>query len=59
MGKTPPYWGEKEYWTRERFPAIKKKFQSYGETRHEICTLEEMGYDFNVWKAYKVAGAAE
>ena len=24
VGKEPPYWGEKEYWTRERFPAIKK-----------------------------------
>jgi cation diffusion facilitator CzcD-associated flavoprotein CzcO len=23
-GKQPPYWGEKEYWTRERFPSIKK-----------------------------------
>ena len=22
--KEPPYWQEKEYWTRERFPAIKK-----------------------------------
>lgn len=51
VGKPPPYWGEKEYWTRERFPAIKKAFQGLGEKRHEVRTLPEVGFDFEGWKA--------
>lgn len=50
VGKTPPFWGEKEYWTRERFPAIKKVFQSLGEERYEKRSLESVGFDFDVWK---------
>lgn len=49
-GKEPPYWGEKEYWTRERFPAIKKAFQDYGEARHDKRTVEDVGFDFEQWK---------
>jgi cation diffusion facilitator CzcD-associated flavoprotein CzcO len=53
VGKKPPYWGEKEFWTRERFPAIKKAFQGFGEGRHEIRTLGEVGFDFEAWKEGK------
>lgn len=53
VGKKPPYWGEKEFWTRERFPAIKKAFQGFGEGRHEIRTLAEVGFDFEAWKEEK------
>ncbi len=49
-GKVPPFWGEKEYWTRERFPAIKAAFQAFGEERHEKRTLEDVGFDFEEWK---------
>ncbi|TKA77702.1 hypothetical protein B0A55_04011 [Friedmanniomyces simplex] len=49
-GKTPPYWGEKEYWMRERFPAIKKAFQDLGEERHSIRTLPEVGFEYEEWK---------
>jgi cation diffusion facilitator CzcD-associated flavoprotein CzcO len=52
-GKKPPYWGEKEYWTRERFPAIKKAFQALGEDRHEVRSLPEVGFDFEAWKREK------
>ncbi|KAK3632980.1 monooxygenase [Elasticomyces elasticus] len=45
-GKVPPYWGEKEYWMRERFPAIKKAFQDLGEDRHVVQTLQEVGFDY-------------
>jgi cation diffusion facilitator CzcD-associated flavoprotein CzcO len=50
VGKQPPHWGEKEFWTRERFPAIKKAFQGFGEERHEVRTLAEVGFDFEAWK---------
>lgn len=50
VGKEPPYWGEKEYWTRERFPAIKRAFQNFGERRHTKRTLEDVGFDFEAWK---------
>ncbi|KAK5107953.1 hypothetical protein LTR62_000498 [Meristemomyces frigidus] len=50
-GKTPPYWSAKEYWIRERFPAMKKAFQELGEGRHAIRTLEEIGFDYDSWKA--------
>jgi cation diffusion facilitator CzcD-associated flavoprotein CzcO len=53
IGKKPPYWGEKEFWTRERFPAIKKAFQGFGEGRHEVRTLSEVGFDFEAWKEEK------
>lgn len=50
VGKKPPRWGEKEYWTRERFPNIKKAFQDLGEKRHKTTRLEEVGYDFEAWR---------
>ena len=53
VGKEPPYWGEKEYWTRERFPAIKKAFQALGEDRHKVRSLVEVGFDFEEWKREK------
>jgi len=53
VGKTPPYWGEKEYWMRERFPAIKKAFQDFGEERHSKRTLEDVGFSFEAWKQEK------
>ena len=56
-GKEPPYWGEREYWTRERFPAIKKAFQSFGEERHSKRTLEDVGFSFEEWKREKVEEA--
>ncbi|CAD0083823.1 unnamed protein product [Aureobasidium vineae] len=45
-GKRPPTWGEKQYWMREKFPEIKKAFQDRGEGRHQVRTLEELGFDF-------------
>lgn len=45
-GKEPTYWGEKERWTRERFPLIKQASQALGNRRSQITTLEELGFDF-------------
>lgn len=53
-GREPPLWGEKEYWLRERFAAIKKAFQDRGEGRREIRTVEELGFDFEAYKRDKV-----
>ncbi|KAK5999894.1 hypothetical protein QM012_004982 [Aureobasidium pullulans] len=49
-GKRPPHWGEKQYWMREKFPEIKKAFQDHGEGRHQVRTLEELGFDFEKMK---------
>lgn len=49
-GKEPPFWGEKQYWMRERFPAIKKAFQDKGDDRHHITSIEELGFDFEEYK---------
>ncbi|GAM89245.1 hypothetical protein ANO11243_072820 [Dothideomycetidae sp. 11243] len=49
-GKVPPRWSVKEYWIRERFPAIKKAFQDLGEDRYHIRTIEELGFDYEKWK---------
>ncbi|KAJ5970994.1 uncharacterized protein N7479_000912 [Penicillium vulpinum] len=45
-GKRPPFWGEKEKWTRARVPLIKKASQALGTRRGEIKTLEELGFNF-------------
>lgn len=50
-GKEGPRWGERERWARERFPAIKKSFGQRGEKRCLVKTIEELGYDFEAWKA--------
>lgn len=46
-GKTPPKWSEKETWTRERFPEIKKAFADRGEARHSVRRVEELGFDYD------------
>ena len=48
--KLPPKWGEKECWTRERVPAIKKAFADRGEKMYEVRQMEELGFDFERWK---------
>jgi len=45
-GKTPPRWDARLYWLRENIPLIKKAFQERGEGRHEIRTIEELGFSY-------------
>ncbi|KAJ5918351.1 Flavin monooxygenase FMO [Penicillium verhagenii] len=45
-GKQPPFWGEKEKWTRARFPLIKKASQALGHRRREVTSLEQLGFGF-------------
>jgi len=49
LGKMAHKWNEKERWTRQRFPAIKKAFADRGELRHEVRTIEELGFDYEAW----------
>ena len=50
VGKRARRWTNKEYWLRERFAAIREAFVKKGETRHQVQTLEELGFDFEVWQ---------
>ncbi|KAF4974885.1 hypothetical protein FZEAL_8267 [Fusarium zealandicum] len=50
QGKTPPYWGLDKRWVRERVPKIKLASREVGEKRHEIKTLEDLGFDYEEWK---------
>ncbi|TQS31818.1 hypothetical protein Golomagni_07887 [Golovinomyces magnicellulatus] len=50
-GKIPPYWGEEQGWIRERMVLIKMATRQFGDRRHEIKSLAEMGFDYKQWKA--------
>ncbi|KAF4986605.1 hypothetical protein FDECE_15864 [Fusarium decemcellulare] len=49
-GKRPPYWGLDKRWVRERVPKIKLASRALGDRRHEIKTLEDLGFDYEEWK---------
>lgn len=53
QGKTPPHWGEWEFWCRENFPAIRRKFGEMGEKRKNMRSLEEVGFSFEEYKRDK------
>lgn len=52
-GKIPPIWGEWEFWCRENFPAIRRAFGALGEKRHEIRSVEEVGFNYEDFKKEK------
>jgi cation diffusion facilitator CzcD-associated flavoprotein CzcO len=52
-GKIPPIWGEWEFWCRENFPAIRRAFGEFGEKRHHIKSVEEVGFSFEDFKKEK------
>ncbi|KXJ87001.1 hypothetical protein Micbo1qcDRAFT_218203 [Microdochium bolleyi] len=52
-GKVPPSWGADKAWIRERMPLIKTASRALGSKRHEIRSLEELGFDFVAWKKKK------
>ena len=55
VGKIPPYWGDDKAWARERFPSIKIASRALGERRHEVRTLEDLGFDYNAWELAREA----
>jgi hypothetical protein len=52
-GKVPPIWGEWEFWCRENFPAIRRAFGEFGEKRHQIRSVKEVGFSFEDFKKEK------
>lgn len=44
IGNTPPKWCKRDRWARERMVLIKEAFVRAGTARHEIHTLEELGF---------------
>ncbi|KAI9676397.1 MAG: hypothetical protein M1817_000554 [Caeruleum heppii] len=57
-GKTPPRWGEKERWARERFPAIKRAFADKGPERSCVRSMEDLGFDYEKWKAERASSGS-
>jgi hypothetical protein len=49
-GKRPPYWGLDKRWVRERVPKIKLASRAAGDKRHELRTLEDLGFDYEEWR---------
>jgi hypothetical protein len=52
-GKVPPVWGEWEFWARENFPTIRRAFGELGDKRHQIRSIEELGFSFEEWRRGK------
>jgi cation diffusion facilitator CzcD-associated flavoprotein CzcO len=48
--KLPPFWGPRQKWIRERFQAIKKAYADRGAARHQVKSLEELGFDYEKWR---------
>lgn len=55
-GKQPPYWGDEKRWVRERVPKIKIASRAVGDRRHELRTLEDLGFDYAEWQRTQEAG---
>lgn len=47
--KRPRKWGEQELWTRSNLANIKKAFNERGEQRHQVTSIEQLGFVFD-WK---------
>jgi hypothetical protein len=47
IGRIPPRWTERESWVRERCAVMRAAFRALGERRHEVRTLEELGFDID------------
>ena len=48
-GKLPMRWSAQEFWERERFPDVKRAFADKGRARHDIKTLQQLGFDYDAW----------
>lgn len=45
VGKLPPYWDEDTRWVRARMALIKAASRELGDKRHQVKTLEGLGFD--------------
>ena len=51
IGKKPPFWSREKGWIRKRIPHIKVASRALGNKRHEVKTLEQLGFDYALWKS--------
>ena len=49
VGRTAGRWGERELWLRSKLGAIKEAYAERGEERERLTTVEDLGFDFQVW----------
>ena len=49
VGKTARRWGERDSWLRSKLGTIKEMYAEKGEEREQLTTVEELGFDFDVW----------
>ena len=47
VGKMGVRWNARDYWVRQQFPFIKQAFAARGEERHQVRTIEELGFDYD------------
>ncbi|KAI9772687.1 MAG: hypothetical protein M1840_000282 [Geoglossum simile] len=48
--KLPPFWGRRQKWIRERCQAVKRAYAERGAARHQVKSLEELGFDYEEWR---------
>lgn len=51
IGKKPPFWSREKGWIRKRIPHIKVASRALGDKRHEVKTLEQLGFNYALWKS--------
>jgi cation diffusion facilitator CzcD-associated flavoprotein CzcO len=50
-GREGVRWDERMVWLRSQFPAIKAAFGAKGDDRVGVRSVEELGFDFDKWRA--------
>ena len=46
-GFEPKRWSREDFWQRSKFPEIKKAYIDRGEARHNVKTLEQLGFVYD------------
>ena len=50
-GRVGMRWNERQVWLRSKFPDIKAAYQKMGEQRSQVKSVQELGFDFDKWRA--------
>lgn len=54
-GKLAPYWGGRHQWMRYNVGRFKKAFMNRGEDRHNVKTLEQLGFKYEETRSMSLA----
>ncbi|OAP64564.1 hypothetical protein AYL99_00536 [Fonsecaea erecta] len=57
VGRLGTRWDQRQVWMRSRFPDIKAAYVDRGESRVQVRTMEELGFDFAKWQAGQAQAA--